>query len=320
MRIPVLMFGYDIILILLFLRTHQHNLLVRNLYFANWTVLFGWLSVQFSFTATGVEVFDTRKITSWTDESKHPTSEICARTHTHTHTHKRIHSLKPSGHYMYHQSDIHQCYVVLTQCIYVLWTDLRTKSDHIVLPDWLCKRQEVCLLRGTGCAVTETSEHGVSRTSRFYCTCVLVVSRNRSLSRTLEIHLGKGRRQTNKPCISLRAQRSQNHSESLRSMHCAVTRCWLLCVLRGAGMQSKGKVHPRTVHEALKGEYRYSSTLSLTSALDGGWWSTPQPGRFTPCERPGTHCTGGWVGPRAGLDGCGKSRPYRDSIPGPSNA
>ena len=26
-------------------------------------------------------------------------------------------------------------------------------------------------------------------------------------------------------------------------------------------------------------------------------------------ERPGTHCTGGWVGHRAGLDGCGKSRP-----------
>jgi hypothetical protein len=26
-------------------------------------------------------------------------------------------------------------------------------------------------------------------------------------------------------------------------------------------------------------------------------------------ERPGTHCIGGWVGSRAGLDGCGKSRP-----------
>jgi hypothetical protein len=25
-------------------------------------------------------------------------------------------------------------------------------------------------------------------------------------------------------------------------------------------------------------------------------------------ERPGTLCTGGWVGPRAGLDKCGKSR------------
>jgi len=26
-------------------------------------------------------------------------------------------------------------------------------------------------------------------------------------------------------------------------------------------------------------------------------------------EIPGTHCTGSWVGPRAGLDSCGKSRP-----------
>ena len=26
-------------------------------------------------------------------------------------------------------------------------------------------------------------------------------------------------------------------------------------------------------------------------------------------KRPGTHCGGGWVGPRAGLDGFGKSRP-----------
>ena len=29
-------------------------------------------------------------------------------------------------------------------------------------------------------------------------------------------------------------------------------------------------------------------------------------------ERPGTPCIGGWVGPRADLDGCGKSRPHRD--------
>ena len=26
-----------------------------------------------------------------------------------------------------------------------------------------------------------------------------------------------------------------------------------------------------------------------------------------PLEKPRTQCTGGWVGPRAGLDGCGKS-------------
>jgi hypothetical protein len=37
-------------------------------------------------------------------------------------------------------------------------------------------------------------------------------------------------------------------------------------------------------------------------------------------ERTGTHCTGDWGGgPRAGLDGCGKFRPQRDSIPGPSS-
>jgi hypothetical protein len=35
-----------------------------------------------------------------------------------------------------------------------------------------------------------------------------------------------------------------------------------------------------------------------------------------PWEIPGTHCTGGWVGPKAGLDVCEKSRPHRDSIPG----
>jgi hypothetical protein len=47
----------------------------------------------------------------------------------------------------------------------------------------------------------------------------------------------------------------------------------------------------------------YSSTLSLTSALDGGGWSNPRPGRFTPGERLGTLCIGGWVGPRADLLG-----------------
>ena len=36
-----------------------------------------------------------------------------------------------------------------------------------------------------------------------------------------------------------------------------------------------------------------------------------------PGMRPGTLCIGGWVGPRAGLDGCGKSRSHRDLIPQP---
>jgi len=32
-------------------------------------------------------------------------------------------------------------------------------------------------------------------------------------------------------------------------------------------------------------------------------------------KRPSTHYVGDWVDPGAGLDGCGKSRPQRDSIP-----
>jgi hypothetical protein len=36
-------------------------------------------------------------------------------------------------------------------------------------------------------------------------------------------------------------------------------------------------------------------------------------------ERPGNHCTEGWMGPRAVLDGCEKTRLHRDSIPGSSS-
>ena len=50
-----------------------------------------------------------------------------------------------------------------------------------------------------------------------------------------------------------------------------------------------------------------------------GWVVSIKPRPIYPRERPGTHCTGGWVGPRTGLDGCGKSRPHRDSIFGPSS-
>jgi hypothetical protein len=51
-----------------------------------------------------------------------------------------------------------------------------------------------------------------------------------------------------------------------------------------------------------------------------GWVSTPRPGRFTLGKDPVPNCIRGWMGSRAGLDGCEKSRPHRDSIPGPSSA
>jgi hypothetical protein len=67
------------------------------------------------------------------------------------------------------------------------------------------------------------------------------------------------------------------------------------------------------------GEWRYSSTHSLTSALDGGEWSASRPARFTPRERaPGTHWIGGWVGPGTVLDTVAKRKipiPRRESNP-----
>ena len=74
------------------------------------------------------------------------------------------------------------------------------------------------------------------------------------------------------------------------------------------------------VHEQVTKDQKGSAaTLSLTSALDGCGWSTPSLGHFTPGNRPGTRCTGGWVGPRVGVDGYGKSVPHRASISGPSS-
>ena len=40
-----------------------------------------------------------------------------------------------------------------------------------------------------------------------------------------------------------------------------------------------------------------------------GWMVITTPRPFYPRKGPGACCTGGWVGPRADLDGCGKSHP-----------
>ena len=77
----------------------------------------------------------------------------------------------------------------------------------------------------------------------------------------------------------------------------------------------KGKVRPRTGCEG-EGEKRCRSTLSLTTALDGVGSYLHTSVTLPPGKRPGTHFIVGWVGPRTSHDGCGKSRPHRDSILG----
>jgi hypothetical protein len=72
-------------------------------------------------------------------------------------------------------------------------------------------------------------------------------------------------------------------------------------------------------HEGVLGERRYSSTHSLTSALDGDEWSASLPGHFTSKERVArTHWIGGRVSPRAVLDTVSKRiipSPRRESNP-----
>jgi hypothetical protein len=55
-----------------------------------------------------------------------------------------------------------------------------------------------------------------------------------------------------------------------------------------------------------EGEYRCSSTLSLTSALEGMGDERNVPAALPPPpgEGPGTRSIAGWVSHRAGLDGC----------------
>ena len=68
-----------------------------------------------------------------------------------------------------------------------------------------------------------------------------------------------------------------------------------------------------------RGEWRYSSTLSLTSTLDGVGGECHTLGTLHLGRRPSIHCIGGRVGPRAGLDWCRKSHPTPGFDPRPSS-
>jgi hypothetical protein len=97
-------------------------------------------------------------------------------------------------------------------------------------------------------------------------------------------------------------------------------------VLNVSGI-AEAKVHWRdvvrfTLSKAMKAQMGSRSIallfLYLRRHMGVGVNATPQP-LYPRGKRPGTHCTGGRVGPRAGLERCGNSRPHRDSILRPSS-
>jgi hypothetical protein len=52
--------------------------------------------------------------------------------------------------------------------------------------------------------------------------------------------------------------------------------------------------------------------LFLDLGARRGWVASTTSWPLYHRERPGTHCIGGWVSPRAGMGVCEKSRPHRD--------
>jgi hypothetical protein len=68
----------------------------------------------------------------------------------------------------------------------------------------------------------------------------------------------------------------------------------------------KAKAQLIICHKDIEGKLSYSSTLSLTSALDRVCGQRKVPAALPLGKRPGTHCIGDLVDPRAGLGRCGK--------------
>ena len=67
------------------------------------------------------------------------------------------------------------------------------------------------------------------------------------------------------------------------------------------------------------GPVQVCNGTALPFLLDGVGGHRHAPAALPPGKETGILCIGGWVDPRAGMDRYGKSRPRRDSIPGPSS-
>jgi hypothetical protein len=85
--------------------------------------------------------------------------------------------------------------------------------------------------------------------------------------------------------------------------------------LHSAEYKIKGTVCPWTGHDGPEGVRGIALLFNLGARWE--WVINLMTRQHYPRERPGTHCIGDWVDPRAGQDRYTKPRTYRDSIPGP---
>jgi len=83
------------------------------------------------------------------------------------------------------------------------------------------------------------------------------------------------------------------------------------CTAHSVSLIHQGEV-TFTLEQSMKAQ-RYSFTLPLTSVLDGGQGSTTRSSLQE--TDPSTHSTGGWIGPRASLEGYQKFCTHNNSTP-----
>jgi hypothetical protein len=83
--------------------------------------------------------------------------------------------------------------------------------------------------------------------------------------------------------------------------------------------KGKGKVHPRTGHEGPEVKQRYSCTLSLTSALEGGWVFKDMPWLLCPGKDPVPIVQEVGLAPGPVWKAAENLAPHWDLSPGPSS-
>jgi hypothetical protein len=84
-------------------------------------------------------------------ESWH-TNRVTVKFKTNKEASRKFNTSKPSGHYLYHQFNIQQFYVLPTQFIYLFCVDIETNSDYFPIQHSLvgfCDLDGECLLCST---------------------------------------------------------------------------------------------------------------------------------------------------------------------------
>jgi hypothetical protein len=93
---------------------------------------------------------------------------------------------------------------------------------------------------------------------------------------------------------------------------------WKFCAPLVTSKSKQAEVHTMTCHEGTHRVCRYSTTLSLTSALDRGLLP-PRSCRFTPEKESRCQLHRRWGGPQGRSGRMRKIRSYWDSIPVPTS-